>query len=163
MKKTAFLALCLLVAGGLPSPAMAGHFVTQANGRVALQGPISPRVQDLLAAYPNGGKGLEDAVRNLLVDDPSLADDVVAVANLANPGQQAAFASGFADAVVALRAAGSANVSMLTQAATHFTPAMYAQYSNALAVAEANQGDPDDNGRRNIVGVFQVQIPVSIH
>lgn len=106
-----FAAFCML--GSVP---MAGAGTYQATG--VYVGTPSPAVTRIFAAFPNGGDGLVAAIRDLLIADPSLADDVAFVASRANEAQKAAAAAGMAQAVIALNLFGNnTGVAMIANAA----------------------------------------------
>ena len=123
MKKAALLALSLAACGLLPARAMGAQFVIGSDGHATLVGVISPSVQNLLVSYPNGGPDLADAVARLLLNNPDLADDVVATANASqNPAQTSAIARGFALALNSLRQARGGGEYTLQYAQQFFTP-----------------------------------------
>jgi hypothetical protein len=72
-------------------------------------GTPSSQVTAAFAAFPNGGQGLTDAIRELLLANPNLADDVAFVAGNGNPAQQLAAANGMAQAVTTFLARGDSN------------------------------------------------------
>lgn len=90
-----FAAFCMLSA--VPQ-ASAGSY--QSTG--VYVGTPSPAVTGLFAAYPNGGDGLIAAIRELLISNPSLADDVAFVATRSNAAQKQAAADGMAEAFITL-------------------------------------------------------------
>lgn len=105
-----FAAFCML---GTAPTAVAGSY--QATG--VYVGTPSPAVTRLFAAFPNGGDGLVAAIRDLLIADPSLADDVAFVASRANEAQKSAAAAGMAQAVIALNLFGNnTGVAMIANA-----------------------------------------------
>jgi hypothetical protein len=95
-----FAAFCMV---GTAPMATAGTY--QATG--VYVGTPSPAVTRLFAAFPNGGDGLVAAIRDLLIADPSLADDVAFVASRANEAQKSAAAAGMAQAIIALNIYGN--------------------------------------------------------
>jgi hypothetical protein len=83
-----------------PSIAEAGHYRNDGT----YVGRPSGAVTSLFAQFPGGGQGLADAIAQLLISDPALADDVAFVAvNSANADQQSAAGAGMAQAEAALR------------------------------------------------------------
>jgi len=89
------LLLCLLSAAPL---ATAGSY----QGDGTYSGSPSPAVTALFAANPNGGDGLMAALRDLLINNPALADDVAYVGSRSNAEQQSAAAGALAQAFTAL-------------------------------------------------------------
>jgi hypothetical protein len=77
----------------------------QADG--AYQGSPSPAVSRLLAAYPSGGDALVAALRELLLADPTLADDVAYLGARSGGGQQLAAADALAQALIVLTSRGN--------------------------------------------------------
>ena len=94
-----FTAFCML---GSVSISAAGTY--QSNGQYT--GTPSTAVTAAFAAYPNGGDGLVTALLNLLLNDPTLADDIAWVASrprpVASDGQQSAAAAALAQAFIVL-------------------------------------------------------------
>jgi hypothetical protein len=86
---------CLL---GTVSAPLAGSY--QGNG--AYSGTPSPLVTQLFASFPNGGDGLVAAIRDLIIGNSALADDVAYVASRGNLDQQSAAGAGLAQALTAL-------------------------------------------------------------
>jgi hypothetical protein len=97
--------LALFLLFGAVQAAVAGSY----QGDGTYTGTPSPAVTALFAAYPNGGDGLMGALRDLLLSNPSLADDVTYVAARSNPAQQSAAAAGLAQAYTALINRGDSN------------------------------------------------------
>ncbi|MCF8475958.1 MAG: hypothetical protein K9G60_02950 [Pseudolabrys sp.] len=101
------IVLVTIVAGvcafGGVSRANAGAY----QGDGAYVGSPSPAVTALFAAFPNGGDGLVAGLRALMIDDPTLADDVAFVGAQSNAAQQAAAGDGMAQAVIALVGRGN--------------------------------------------------------
>lgn len=95
-----FAAFCVL---GPVSMAAAGAY----QGAGAYVGTPSPAVTRMFAAFPNGGDGLMAAIREILINDPTLADDVAFVASRGNAAQQDAAAAGMAQAVITLNSRGN--------------------------------------------------------
>ena len=96
-------ALCLT--GGVISKGFAGSYQGAGN----YVGSPSPQVTAIFAAFPAGGEGLTNAIRELLINNPGLADDVAFVASNAGPAQQIAAANGMAQAVMVLLARGNSS------------------------------------------------------
>ena len=90
--------LALTCLFGAMSAATAGSY--QGNGIYA--GTPSPAVTAMFAAYPNGGDALVAAIRDLLIANPALADDVAYVGSGGNAGQQLAAGAGLAQAYTVL-------------------------------------------------------------
>jgi len=111
-----FAAFCML---GSVSIAAAGTY--QSDGTYT--GTPSPVVTRLFAAFPCRDNtpcdGLVDAIRQLLINDPTLADDVAFVASRGNAAQQSAAAAGMAQALLALAnrgdRAGAAQIARAAQ------------------------------------------------
>jgi hypothetical protein len=103
MTRIALIAMLALIGSLVAQPAaQAGSF--QADG--SYSGTPSATVAALFAANTNGGDGLVDAVRTLLLANPELADDVAYLASRAPPAQQAAAAAGMAQAFIVLTQRG---------------------------------------------------------
>ena len=83
---------------GALRPATAGTY--QPGGGYA--GTPSPAVTALFAAYPDGGDGLVSAIRQLIIQDSTLADDVAYVGSRGNFGQQSAAGAGLSQALTVL-------------------------------------------------------------
>lgn len=88
-------AFCVL---GIASAAKAGSY--QPDGTYA--GTPSAAVTALFASFPNGGDGLAAAIRQLVINDPALADDVAFVGSQSNFLQQSAAGAGLAQAFTIL-------------------------------------------------------------
>ena len=88
-------ACCLF---GAPPSVTAGTYV----GAGSYSGTPSPVVARLFAAFPNGGDDLAAAIRELLINDPSLADDVAYLATRGNNAQEQAASAGLSQAVTIL-------------------------------------------------------------
>lgn len=97
--------LALFCLFGAVTVAPAGSY--QSDGTYT--GTPSPTVTALFAANPNGGDALMTAIRDLLISNPGLADDVAFVASRANAAQQSAAAAGMAQAYTALINRGDSN------------------------------------------------------
>lgn len=123
-------ALCL--AGGVVSKGYAGSYQGPGN----YVGSPSPQVTAIFAAFPAGGAGLADAIRELLINNPALADDVAFVANRGNPAQQVAAAAGMAQAVTTLNARGNSSgaAAIVTAAVSSGNPTL-----TTIVVAAAGQ------------------------
>jgi hypothetical protein len=83
---------------GAASQSPAGSY--QSNGTYV--GTPSSVVTRLFASHPKGGEGLVNAIRELLINDPTLADDVAYVAARSNLEQQMAAGAGMSQAFKAL-------------------------------------------------------------
>ena len=103
MRKLIVALVAVLCLAAVAPKAYAGQYV--APGQYT--GSPSPQVTAIFAAFPNGGQGLTDAIRELLINDPGLADDVAFVASNSNPSQQLAAANGMAQAAVVLASRGN--------------------------------------------------------
>lgn len=90
------LILCCLF--GAVSAARAGTY--QADGTYS--GTPSAAVTAAFAANPNGGDALVAALRDLVIANPALADDVAYVGSRSNAAQQAAAGAGLAQAYTTL-------------------------------------------------------------
>ncbi len=86
-----------------PQHAVAGTY----QGAENYVGTPAPAAVRLFAAFPNGGDGLAAAIRELLINNPTLADDVAYLASRGSPGQLAAAAAGMAEAASVLLARGN--------------------------------------------------------
>lgn len=80
---------------GAMSTASAGAYVGVGN----YTGTPNAAVVNLFAANPNGGDALIAAIRQLLIDNPSLADDVAYLGTQGNSAQEQAAAAGLSQAV----------------------------------------------------------------
>lgn len=110
------MALGLLCGLAMAPGASAGTY--QADG--SYTGTPSADVTAIFAAYPNGGDGLIDAIRELLIANPGLADDIAYVASRASPSQQADAGTGMAQAFTALTHGGNiSGASRIVSAAQH--------------------------------------------
>ncbi|MDO9411054.1 MAG: hypothetical protein Q7T81_00575 [Pseudolabrys sp.] len=97
--------LALFLVFGAVQPAPAGSY----QGDGTYTGTPSPVVTALFAAFPNGGDGLMAALRDLIIRNPALADDVAYVGSRSNAAQQAAAGAGMAQAYTALINRGDSN------------------------------------------------------
>jgi len=142
MKKSTFIILSVVALGCLASPASAGHFTTGANGAVTFAGAISPRVSAVLDRNKNNPQALAAAVKALLVSDPSLADDVIELANTqADPSIANAIATGYGQAVSTLSGTSSAAARALRAASVNFSAELQVVYG-AVASAAPSIGTP---------------------
>lgn len=123
-------AFCLL---GSMSQASAG--VYQADG--SYQGAPSPAVSRLFAAYPAGGDALAAALRELVLSDPTLADDVAFLGGRGAPGQQSAAADALAQALIVLTSRGNTFGAGRIVAAAQFSGNTLIQTAVFAAVATA--------------------------
>lgn len=131
MRKIMIVLIAALCAFGAVSRADAGSY--QGTGNYV--GSPSSQVTAIFAAYPGGGAGLTDAIRELLINNPGLADDVAYVASNANPDQQQAAAFGMAQAVLTLMARGnnSGATAIVTAATLSGNTTIATIVSNAVA------------------------------
>ncbi len=90
--------LALFFVFGAASVVAAGTY----QGDGTYTGTPSAAVTALFAAYPNGGDGLVAAIRDLLLGNPALADDVALVGSRSNAEQQSAAGAGLAQAYTSL-------------------------------------------------------------
>lgn len=123
--------------------AQAGSF--QADGRYS--GTPSAAVAALFAGNPNGGDGLADAVRALLIANPDLADDVAYLASRGTAAQQAAAAAGMAQAFIVLSHRGNTSgaTRIVSAAQRSGSPIIQTALTNALgrsAVFADQSGNP---------------------
>jgi hypothetical protein len=91
-------AFCML--GSMPN-STAGTY----QGSGIYVGTPSPAVTRCFATYR--GDGLVACIRQLLINDPALADDVAFVASRSDPDQQSAAADGMAQAFIVLTNRGN--------------------------------------------------------
>ncbi len=94
-----FAVVCVL---GPVSRAPAGTYQSAGSYVGSPGAPVSR----LFAAFPNGGDDLVTAIRQLLINNPSLADDVVFLASRGNAAQQQAAADGMAQGLIVLTSRG---------------------------------------------------------
>jgi hypothetical protein len=122
------LALFCLFGGLTAAPA--GSY--QSDGTYT--GTPSPAVTALFAANPNGGDALMAAIRDLLISNPGLADDVAFVASRANAAQRFAAAAGMAQAYTALINRGDSNGAgrIVTAAQLSGSPVLQAAVTRAV-------------------------------
>jgi len=73
----------------------------------AVADSINPKVVAVLDAFPGGGQGLREAIAGMVETEPSLTNDVVLAANIANSYQWQAIRLGLGDAVNFFTAIGS--------------------------------------------------------
>ncbi len=128
-----FAAFCML---GFISNTLAGTY--QSNGSYV--GTPSPVITAAFAAFPNGGDGLVDAIRQLLINNPALADDVAFVASRGNAAQQTAAAAGMAQAVIVMSTRGNDSGIALVTRAAQLSGNAAIQTAVLEAVGTANQG-----------------------
>lgn len=95
-----FVAFCAL---GALSRANAGSYQGAGN----YVGTPSSAVTSLFNQFPGGGDGLVAAIRDLLIANPGLADDVAFVASRSSGPQQDAAGAGMAQAFIVLAAQGN--------------------------------------------------------
>lgn len=117
---------------------MAGLIVLFAFGTPAVADaqstnpPGLAQVQAILASYPNGGPGLQQAIAAAVEANPSLAAAVAFAAQSATVLQQQAMGLGLAEAAADLRQSGNiAAVQQIQQAAASGPPALQASFSIA--------------------------------
>jgi len=122
--------LVLICCSAAPPPANAGSY--QADGTYT--GTPAASVTALFAAYPNGGDGLIDAVRELLIANPGLADDVAYLASRAAPGPRADAAAGMAQAFLTLTHRGNTNGAAQIVSAAQLSGSPVLQTAVATAV-----------------------------
>jgi hypothetical protein len=125
-------ALCL--ASGAVSKGYAGSYQGPGN----FVGSPSPQVTAIFAAFPQGGEGLTNAIRELLINNPDLADDVAFVASNAGPAQQGAAAVGMAQAAVVLIARGNSGAGATIVAAAVSSGNATLTTTVSSAVAQGN-------------------------
>ncbi|MDB5534680.1 MAG: hypothetical protein JWO28_2995 [Hyphomicrobiales bacterium] len=122
-------AFCLF--GALP--AFAGSY--QSDG--TYQGSPSSAVTALFASHPNGDDALVAALRELLLRDPTLADDIAYSGSRANAAQQQAAAAALAQALIVLTARGNTFGAGRIVSAAQFSGNTTIQTAVAAAVATA--------------------------
>lgn len=124
--------LALFCLFGAVTTAPAGSY----QGDGAYAGTPSPAVTALFAANPNGGDALMAAIRNLVISNPALADDVAYVASRANAAQQSAAAAGMAQAYTALINRGDSNgaARIVTAAQQSGSPVLQTAVTRAVGV-----------------------------
>jgi hypothetical protein len=122
-------AFCLAAA----LPAFAGSY--QGNG--TYQGTPSSAVTALFAAYPSGGDALVAALRDLLLADPTLADDVAHAGAGSGGAQQQAAADAMAQALIVLTARGNTFGAGRIVTAAQFSGNSAIQTAVSAAVATA--------------------------
>eukprot|EP01037_Dinobryon_pediforme_P016820 gene16820-17001_t len=114
--------------------------------------PVSGKISALLKRYPKGGPGLAADVQNLLVADPSLADEIIALVASANPAQKAAIARGVSGAVSLLQASNPDAAKLILAAAMLagdpvFLAAIQSLQASNSAERGNNEGSRSDSGR----------------
>ena len=155
MKKVALLVLVVAALGGVSYPASAGSFSTDSNGVTTFSGSISNSVQDALFQNAGNPAALTAAIQLLLVNDPSLAADVIAEANLlssTSPAAADAIAAGYGQAVQSLNGSNSAGATALRIASSNFTPNLQATYSVATNAPIGGGGGNGLGGRGGALG-----------
>lgn len=75
--------------------------------------PVDSAVQDLFAAYPQGGPELAAAIDDLLQSNPELAEDVICASQDALEVQQTSAAAGYAHAQLVLASTDPASAEAL--------------------------------------------------
>ena len=131
---------------------MAGLMVLFAFGAPAVADaqPANPpglaQVQAIVASYPNGGPGLQQAIAAAIEANPDWAAAVVLVAQTANVAQQQSLGLGLAEAVAVLQQsgtqAGMAAAEQIKQADASAPPALLA----AFTIANSTTAPPLANG-----------------
>lgn len=138
MRKIMIALVVALCAFGAVSRVNAGSY--QGTGNYV--GSPSSQVTAIFAAFPGGGEGLTDAIRELLINNPGLADDVAYVASNANPDQQQAAAFGMAQAVLTLLARGNnSGASAIVTAATFSGNATLATVVSSAVATSGGAGN----------------------
>lgn len=97
--------LGLFLWSAAPLPASAGTY--QADGTYS--GTPAASVVALFTAFPNGGDGFVNGIRELLIANPALADDVAYLATRGAAGQGGDAAAGMAQAFLTLSHSGNTN------------------------------------------------------
>lgn len=97
--------LALFCWSAAPLTASAGSY--QADG--AYSGTPAASVAALFNAFPNGGDGLVNGIRDLLTANPALADDVAYLATRGAANQRNDAAAGMAQAFLTLAHRGNTN------------------------------------------------------
>jgi hypothetical protein len=136
------LALFCLV--GAASLATAGSY----QGDGAYTGTPSPAVTALFAAFPNGGDGLMAALRDLLINNPDLADDVAYVGSRSNAEQQSAAGAALAQAFTALinRGDNSGAARIVSAAQRSGSPVIQAAVTSAVGRTIGANPNLDQSG-----------------
>lgn len=133
--------ICLL--GAVPNMANAGQYV--APGQYV--GQPSPVVVALFAQFPDGGDGLINAVRQLLINNPGLADDVAFVASRGTVAQQLAAGIGMAQAFQVFIARGNGSIAAAIATAAQNSGSPIIQTQIASAAGTSNGGGTLYGGR----------------
>jgi hypothetical protein len=119
-----FVVLCML---GAP---------TLARAQPATPAQIA-QVKTIVAAFPDGGPGLQAAIAAAVEADPTLAGAVVAVAATATPAQQQEIGLGLAEAAAFFQNTGTptgiATANQIKQIAQTGPPALVFAFNLALA------------------------------
>jgi hypothetical protein len=128
--------ICLL--GAVPNLANAGQYV--APGQYV--GQPSPVVVALFSQSPDGGDGLVNAIRELLINNPALADDVAYVASRGTVAQQVAAAIGMVQAfqVFIARGNGSAAAIIARAGQDSTSPIIQTQILSAAGTTNGGAG-----------------------
>lgn len=141
--------LALVFWSAAPHPAGAGSY--QADGTYS--GTPAASVTALFNAFPDGGDGLVNAVRELLIANPSLADDVAYLASRAAPGPRADAAAGMAQAFLTLTHRGNTNGAAQIVSAAQFSGSPVIQTAVAHVVGNitvyGNQSGNPVTGQNN--------------
>lgn len=127
---------------------MAGSY----QGDGTYTGAPSPAVTALFAAFPDGGDGLVNAIRDLLIANPNLADDVAFVASRGTAAQQLAAGAGMAQAYTALinRGDNGSAVRIVSAAQQSGSPAIQTAMTRAVgATVGANTYQQGGTTRTN--------------
>lgn len=152
MKKAALLILSVASLGGLAYPASAGSFARSGSGSMVFVGSISPRVTAVLDANRNNPQALAAAIKELLERDPSLAADVIELANTqTNPTTANAIATGYGQAVSALSGTNSQAAGVLRAQSVNFSAGLQAVYSAVATAAPPGGGNGNTGNGSTIV------------
>jgi hypothetical protein len=133
-------AFCLF---GAASGATAGAYVSAGT----YTGTPSPIVSRLFAAFPNGGDGLIAALRELLINNPELADDVAYLGVRGGNGQEQAAAAALSQAVTILvnRGNNGGATRITTAARLSGSVTIQTAVSNSIAGTVSFSGFPSNN------------------
>lgn len=115
------------------------HGVTLSGGCQA-SGAMSPAIQGLLSANPDGGAPLAEAIAAAVTAQPDLAQDVVVATRGAAPLVAAAAGQGLASAQIALARSGSGAAASIAGWVACATPTLQAAYDMARAGQLAGGG-----------------------
>lgn len=105
MRKYLLAACAVTCIFGVSPPAPA----ESVDAQVRTVGTMSPKITALLTEFPAGGPWLRAAIARAVEADPSLADDAISVAGIANALQAQAIRLGLADAANFFVNSGSAS------------------------------------------------------